>query len=96
MVLAIILLFVGLAVCRVLIVAIRMIMALIISITIVRLLVVVIKLVALMVVMILVETMLLVAQFMAMHGWKMSLLLFFQLLLSLAIFSRMPATLLAA
>jgi hypothetical protein len=90
--LAIILLFVGLAVLRVLIVSKRTIVALIVSMTIVGPSVVAIALVASMVAMILVLAMLLVAQFMAMHGRKMSRLLFFCYFLSLAIFSKTPAT----
>ncbi len=78
--LAIILLFVGLAVLGVLIVATRTIMALIVLMTIVGSLVVAIASVALMVVAILVATILLVAWFMAMCNGKVSRLLFFQLI----------------
>ncbi len=78
--LAIIFLFVGLAVLRVLIIATRTILVSIVLMTIVGLLVVSILLVASMIVMILVALMLLVAQLTAMHGGKISHLLFFWLL----------------
>jgi hypothetical protein len=77
--LAIILLFVGLAALRVLILATRTIVALIVLMPIVGSLIVVIVLVALMVVAILVATVLLVAWFMARCSGKMSCLLFFWL-----------------
>ncbi len=76
---AIILLFVGLAALRVLIIVTRTIVALIILMAIVGLPVVAIVLVVLMVVVILVATMLLVAQFTATRSKMMSRLLFFWL-----------------
>jgi hypothetical protein len=79
-VLAIILLFVGLAALRVLIIVTRTIMALIILMRIVGLLVIAITLVALVVVTILVATMLLVYSFTATRGRKMHHLFFFWLL----------------
>jgi hypothetical protein len=81
--LAIILLFVGLAALRVLVVMARMIVVLIVLMTIVRLAIVAITSVAPMIVAIFVATMLLVAQFTAMHGRKMSQFLLFWLLLVL-------------
>ncbi len=82
-VLAIILLFVGLAVPRVLVVALTMIMALIVSMTIIRLMIIAITSVASMVVAIFVATVLLVARFTATCGRNMSRTLFLQLLLVL-------------
>ncbi len=80
MVLAIIPLFIGLAVIRVLVVMKRTIVASILLMTIDRSLVVLIVSVALMIVAIFVVTMLLVARFPAMCGGKMGCLLFFRLL----------------
>jgi hypothetical protein len=94
-VLPIILLFVGLAVLKVLIVVTRTIVASIVLMTIARLVVVVVATAASMVVAKLGAMKLLVAQFTAMYDKKMSHLIFFWRLLSLAIFSRMPAGLLA-
>jgi hypothetical protein len=78
--LAMILLFVGLAVLTVLIIAMRTIVVLIVLMTIVRLLVIAITSVASMVAVILVARILLVAQFTVTPGMKMSCLLFFWLL----------------
>ncbi len=93
--LAIILLFVGYAALRVLILATRMIMASIALMTIVRLVIVAITSVDSMVVAILVVTMLLVAQVTAMCGRKLSHIFSFGCFLFMAIFSRSPATFLA-
>ncbi len=82
--LAIILLFVGLAAFRVLIVVTRTIVVLVILMMIVRSAIIAITLVASMIVTILVAMMLLVAQFTAMCGGKMSHFLLFWLLFILA------------
>ncbi len=81
--LAIILLFVGLTALQVLVVASRTIVASIVLMTIVGLAIIAIALVAPMIVAIFVTTMLLVAQFMATSGRKMSHFLLFLLLLVL-------------
>jgi hypothetical protein len=82
--LVIILLFVGLAALRVLVVAPKTIIALIVSMTILGLAIVAIALVALMVVGMYMTTMLPVAQFMAKRGSKLSHVLLFWLLLVLS------------
>ncbi len=82
-VLVIILLVLGLVVPRVLVVASTTIMALIVSMMIIRSAIIMIASVASIVVAIFVATVLLVAQFMAMHGRNMSRILFLQLLLVL-------------
>ncbi len=94
--LASILLFIGLAALRVLIVATRTIVTSIILMTVVRLAIVAIALVVSMIVTILVAAKLLVAQFKATNGGKMSHFLFFGCLLSLVFFSRTPVALLVA
>jgi hypothetical protein len=82
-VLAIILLVVGLVVPHVLVIALTTIMALIVLMTIVRSVIITITSVTSMVAAIFVEMVLLVAQFMAMHGRNMSCILFLWLLLVL-------------